>query len=157
MRIGRSRLLAAILLVAAPAAASAAPLDAPACTALKTEYDGLISGGAKADMDRGPAWAKTNLSPDKLQKIERLIALQEQLSFRCGEFLTARPLLKEPPKPPQEAGAEGKDGKDGKDGKKATAKAAADSLDGATPSNIPPPKRKNKDAASAAGKTSSRN
>ncbi|WP_223813937.1 hypothetical protein, partial [Klebsiella pneumoniae] len=72
-------------------------------------------------------------------------------SFRCGEFLTARPLLKEPPKPPQEAGAEGKDGKDGK---KATAKAAADSLDGATPSNIPPPKRKNKDAASAAGKTS---
>lgn len=152
MRIGRTCLLAAAFLLAPPAA-NAAPLDAPACTALKTEYDGLVSGGAKADMERGATWAKTNLAPDKLQKIERLIALQEQLSFRCGEFLTARPLLKEPPKPPQEAGA---DGKENKDGKKDTAKAAADSLDGATPSNIPPPKRKNKDA-SAAGSASSRN
>ncbi|HEX2842402.1 hypothetical protein [Hyphomicrobium sp.] len=138
MRITRIFLLLAPAVLAAPQAV-AAPLDPPACTALKTEYDGLIAAGAKADMDRGPEWAKTNLAPDRLGKIERLIAIEEQLSFRCGEQLTARPAIKELPKPPQTAGA---------DPDQPTAKLNGNATGGGTPSNIPPPKRKNKSAAS---------
>ncbi len=139
MRIKRTFvLLAPVVVLAAPQAFSA-PLDPPACAALKTEYDSLVAAGAKADMDRGPEWAKTNLAPDRLGKIERLIAVEEQLSFRCGEQLTARPAIKELPKPPQAAGA---------DPDQAAAKAGGETLQGGTPSNIPPPKRKNKSAAS---------
>lgn len=112
-------------------AAEAAPLEPEACSALKTELQGLLSAGAKSDMDRGPEWAKANLTPDKMAKIERLIAVEEQLSFRCGEQLTARPALKELPKP---EGAP-----------------IAASVDGnGQPSRIPPPIRK--DAAKAAKK-----
>jgi hypothetical protein len=141
MRIERALPLATLLLGIATSAV-AAPLDPQACAALKTEYDGLVSAGVKSDMDRGPDWAKTNnLAPDRLGKIERLMALQEQLSFRCGEQLTARPNLKEPPKPPQPE-------KTAKDGKNAAAAApTGDLLDSLmAPSNIPPPKKKSKNA-----------
>jgi hypothetical protein len=126
MRIDRTLLSAALSVVASHAIA--APLDPEACTTLKTEYDSLVAGGAKSDMDRGPEWAKANLAPDRLGKIERLIAVGEQLSFRCGEQLTARPALKELPKPETAATGDGKAGK-------------------GTLSNIPPPKRKDADAA----------
>lgn len=120
MRIDRACLHAALLL-AAPSAV-AAPLEPQACAALKSEHESLLAGGAKSDMDRGPEWAKANLSPERLAKIERLIAVQEQLSFRCGELVTARPLIKEPPPPPA----------------------------GAAASNIPLPKRKDPNTANAA-------
>ncbi len=136
MRISRIIVLLAPL-AAFPSLAWSAPLDPPACAALKTEYDGLVAAGAKADMDRGPEWAKTNLAPDRLGKIERLIAVEEQLSFRCSEQLTARPALKELPKPP----AADQPGQAG-------AKVTSEARDGGTPSNIPPPKRKNKSAQS---------
>jgi hypothetical protein len=130
----------AALLVAAAACASteAAPLEPQACEALKTERMRLVADGAKADMDRGPEWAKANLAPDRLGKIERLIALDEQLSFRCGEQLTARPVLKEPPKPPQP---------DKPPAEKQAAKPAGDLMDGLMPSAIPPPKKKSKPPA----------
>lgn len=131
-------LLAPVAALAAPQAV-AAPLDPPACAALKTEYDELVAAGAKANMDRGPEWAKANLAPDRLGKIERLIAVEEQLSFRCGEQLTARPAIKELPKPPQAAGADPDQG---------ATKLNGNAREGGTPSNIPPPKRKNRSAAS---------
>ena len=125
MRIHRHQaLLHAALLLAAPAAL-AAPLDPEACAALKTEHRDLVAAGAKSDMTRGPEWAKANLAPERLGKIERLIAVEEQLSFRCGEQLTARPQIKEPPKPDPAAGV-------------------------ASP--IPPPKRKDPTAAARAAK-----
>src|SRR5690606_2874631 len=95
MRTHRACLCAALVLAASPAAA--APLEPEACAALKAEHKTLVAEGAKSDMDRGPAWAKANLAPERLGKIERLIAVEEQLSFRCGELLTARPAMKEPP------------------------------------------------------------
>jgi hypothetical protein len=136
MRIQRPYLLAALLLALA-SPANAAPLDPQACAALKTEYDGLVTAGTKSDKDRGPEWAKANLSPDRLGKIERLIAVEEQLSFRCGEQMTARPNLKEPPKPPQP---------DKPANKTAAGQSTGDVPDGSTPSNIPPPKKKRKSA-----------
>lgn len=76
-------------LLALPAAA--APLDAEACGRLKQEQAGLVAGGAKGDMARGPDWAKANLSGDKLKQIERFIDVEEQILFRCPQ-----------PKPPLE-------------------------------------------------------
>lgn len=128
MRIERAHLLAALLLLAAPPA-MAAPLEPEACAALKSEHRSLVAAGAKSDMDRGPEWARANLSPERLGKIERLITVQEQLSFRCGEQLTARPAIKEPP-PEVGATAAGR----------------------GTSSNIPLPKRKDANAAAAAAK-----
>lgn len=119
-------LLTVALIAAAPAAA--APLEPQTCDTLKTEYQGLVAAGAKSDMDKGAQWAKANLAPDKLKAIERLIAVTEQLSFRCGEQLTARPALKEVPKPPQVLNAEAAGG---------GAKAGAGKI-----SSIPPPVRK---------------
>jgi len=126
MRIERAYPLAALLLLLTPRAL-AAPLEPEACATLKSEHQSLVAAGAKSDMDRGPEWARANLSPERLGKIERLIAVQEQLSFRCGEQqLTARPAIKEPP--PEVA------------------------TTAAGTSNIPLPKRKDRNAAAAAAK-----
>lgn len=141
MPIDRALLLAAFALVLTAPVAVAAPLDPQACTGLRTEHDGLVAGGAKSDMGRGPAWAKANLAPDRLQKIERLIAVEEQLSFRCGYRLTARPAIKEPPKPPEDGKA-----------RKEAATPSGDLLGALGLSSIPPPKKKNTDAAKAAKK-----
>lgn len=123
MRIDRALACTSLCLGVAAAPVVAAPLDPETCAALKTEYQGLVSAGVKSDMDRGPEWAKANLDPDRLGRIERLIAVREQLSFRCGEQVTAQPAMKELPKPVVAASGKG------------------------APSNIPLPKRKNADAA----------
>jgi len=112
-------------LLAAPAGAPASPLAPQACTALKTERQDLIASGAKSDMEKGPVWAKANLSSERLGKIERLIAVEEQLSFRCDDPVTARPQLKKPPAKTANA--------DGGDKEPATAKTAADADSSAAP------------------------
>lgn len=129
MRIDRAYALLALALLPA-VSARAAPLEPAACASLKAEHESLVAAGAKADMARGPEWAKANLAPDRLGRIERLIAVEEQLSFRCGELFTARPIIKEPPKPPADAAG----------------KAAASDATGGL-SSIPPPRRKAKGAA----------
>jgi hypothetical protein len=134
MRINPAHLLAAALLAASPAAA--APLEPQACTSLKSEYQTLVSAGAKSDMNKGPQWAKANLQAERLAAIERLMTVEEQLSFRCGELLTARPALKELPKPTQVLNADVSGASTG------TAKKGAGKL-----SSIPPPVRKNKSDA----------
>lgn len=140
MRICRALLAAALCLPALAPGALAAPLEPQACTSLKTEYDGLVGAGAKADMAKGPDWAKANLAPERLKRIERVIALEEQLSFRCDLRLTAQPAIKEPPKPPQE--------KQAKDGAK---QPGDDVLSALGLSQIPPPKRKDAVPAAARG------
>jgi hypothetical protein len=77
-------------------AATAAPLNEEECTALKQEYDRLLHEGVKSDMERSPDWAKANLPPVRLEKIARLIVVEEQLSFRCDQLVTARPALAAP-------------------------------------------------------------
>lgn len=59
-------------------------LDKRTCQTLKVELAGMLALGVKDDMERGAAWAKANLSPEKLQKVRRLIEVEEQLEFRCG-------------------------------------------------------------------------
>jgi hypothetical protein len=99
------------LLAAAWAArADAAPLDAQACDKLEQEQADLAKAGAKQNMAKGPAWAAANLSPDKLAQIERLIEVDEQITFRCSQPKAAKPPTeaKAPPKPPAADKAEAK-------------------------------------------------
>jgi hypothetical protein len=98
----------ALFISAGASSALAAPLDKDACAGLKTEHGALVAKGLEADMAKGPEWAKANLPPDRLNEIGRLIDLNEQLAFRCGEMTVTRPdgqpLLKkkEPPVRPKE-------------------------------------------------------
>ena len=73
------------------AASLATPLEKEVCSDLKEEHGQLVAAGAKANMERGPAWAKAKLQPDQIKQIERIINVEEQLAFRCPQ-----------PKPPLE-------------------------------------------------------
>lgn len=132
MNLRRSLLAALIGSLCCAAGVRAAPLDPPACAALDKERDDLLAAGLKTDMDKGPAWAKANLAAERLAKIQRLIAIEEQLSFRCDKLVTAAPQIKEPPKPePAKADA-------------AASKPGGDIFEGLNFGNLPPPKRKAK-------------
>jgi hypothetical protein len=134
MTVRKSHSIAALAPVAflMCASANAAPLEQSACAALNNERDRLIASGLKSDMERGPEWAKTNLAADRLQQIQRLIAVEEQLSFRCDKLVTAAPQIKEPPKPePGKAEA-------------SAAKPVDDIFEGLNFGAMPPPKRKAK-------------
>ena len=99
-RIGLSLVIAALLLHAP--ATRAAQLDKDSCAKLKTEQGQLEQGGTRGSMVRGPEWAKSNLAPDKLEVIRRLIEVDEQLLFRCG----GRPLVLLPNGDPDPAARE---------------------------------------------------
>jgi len=44
----------------------------------------MVAAGVRDDMQRGPEWAKANLTPERLGNIQHLIGIEEQLEFRCG-------------------------------------------------------------------------
>lgn len=73
--------IAAIAAMVAPA--SAAKLDDITCDALKLERSRIETDAIKSDMEKGPDWAKSNLSSERLKEIEQLIGLQESIAFRC--------------------------------------------------------------------------
>jgi hypothetical protein len=77
-------LVAAGLLLHAAVSARATPLDKDGCAKLKVEQGELEHAGTRASMSKGPQWAKTNLEPDKLEQIRRLLEVDEQLQFRCN-------------------------------------------------------------------------
>jgi hypothetical protein len=83
------RCLAAIAVCAAwlsasPPAIFAASLGKDECDKLQAEQTELTAAGVRAQFDRGAEWGKANLPPDQLQRVQRFIAVEEQLSFRCG-------------------------------------------------------------------------
>jgi hypothetical protein len=79
------RCLAAIAVcIVWPASAFAASLGKEECDKLQAEQTELTAAGVRAQFDRGPEWGKANLPPDQLQRVQRFIAVEEQLSFRCG-------------------------------------------------------------------------
>jgi hypothetical protein len=75
--------LAALAALAALTQARAAPLDAETCAKLQGEQERLENAGVEKDMAKGPAWAKANLAPEKLNLVQRFIEIEEQLLFRC--------------------------------------------------------------------------
>jgi hypothetical protein len=83
----------AVLGLFAPAAA-ALPLAAEECERVRAEKTNLEQAGVAADMAQGAGWARANLSPDRLKRVQRWIELEEQVLFRCPR-----------PKPPPPADA----------------------------------------------------
>ncbi len=79
----RTSLLVATL-VLAPAGARAERLDPVACDGLRGEQARLVAAGTRRDMERGPEWARANLSRDRLEQIAKLMSVEEQLIFRCA-------------------------------------------------------------------------
>lgn len=76
-------LVALIAAVAALTQARAAPLDGETCAKLESEQSQLENAGIAKEMAKGPAWAKANLAPEKLERVRRFIEIQEQLLFLC--------------------------------------------------------------------------
>ena len=101
-------LFAAALLLQMPAARTA-PLDKDGCAKLKVEQGQLEHAGTRGNMGKGPQWAKTNLEPDKLDQIRRLLEVDEQLLFRCqGKPLVNLPKdLTDPDPAAREPGTDG--------------------------------------------------
>jgi hypothetical protein len=66
------------------AGALAEPLPKDECEKLKSEQADLTTAGVKDQLGRGAAWGKANLSADQLKRVERYIAVEELLAFRCG-------------------------------------------------------------------------
>lgn len=78
------RCMVAVAVCALAPAAVAAKLDNAACAALAEERNTITATGVKADMERGPDWAKANMPPERLQSALRLLEIEDQLEFRCA-------------------------------------------------------------------------
>lgn len=78
--------VAALLpLAAVPVDLRAAPLEPAACEQLRQDIGALEKAGARIALSKGAAWAKTNLKPDQVQQVERLIDAEAQFTFRCPQ------------------------------------------------------------------------
>lgn len=64
--------------------AVAAALSKEECDKLQADQTELTAAGVREQFDRGAEWGKANLPPDQLQRVQRFIGNEEQLSFRCG-------------------------------------------------------------------------
>lgn len=91
---GRLPFLVVVATLAALGAAvtqvRAAPLDADTCAKLEGEQERLENSGVEKDFEKGPAWAKANLAPEKLGQVQRFIEIEEQLLFRCRNKVIVR-------------------------------------------------------------------
>ncbi len=102
----------------APAVQSA-PLDAEACSKVKTEHQQLENDGIEQDMAKGPDWARANMGLKRLSEVRRFIELEELILFRCrSKSLVALP--PDPSEKPSPAAGEADKGKDQKESKAAT-------------------------------------
>lgn len=135
--------LTAVVAVTAGFGAVGEPLQPEACDTLKAELARLEGLGVGNDLRRGPEVGKRTLAPARLAQVERLLAVIEQIEFRCP---------KPPPPPPAEAKSGAPAGADGAGPAKAKPKPkpATHAADPATPAENsaakPPPKRKATDA-----------
>ncbi len=137
------------------------PLAKEDCDKLMAEKSELTGAGVRDQFDKGPEWAKANMSPEQLGRVKRFITVEEQLNFRCGlaKLRSTLPIAEEggeqeldekgnpiPPKPAGEAANAAAKGQ-------ATpkAKAPGKSIEGAAAAKVTaPPKTKAPAAKDAA-------
>jgi hypothetical protein len=106
--------------------AQAANLDKDACVRLEEEQGKFEKAGVRATIAKGAAWAKDNLSPDKMQEVRRLIEVDEQILFRCqGKPLVLLPSSVDADPVVTTTDENAPDGEKPADGKVAPAKAVA--------------------------------
>jgi hypothetical protein len=104
MKLQRN-ILALALLAGSLVAALAAKLDKTACNELSSELAGMVASGVRDDIGRGPDWAQSNLPPERLRSIKRLLEVEDQLEFRCGTG-RGKALAVAPAKPPAKSADE---------------------------------------------------
>ena len=93
----------------------------------------------RAHFNKGPAWAKTNLSADKIEQVRQLIELDETIAFRCRNPKPLPPgSVNTQPAPPVAAAAVPVKPRP----KPKPVSAAADGAGDATPVAAPKPKPK---------------
>jgi len=81
----RAAVLTAIFLSPLSAWATQAKIDADTCTSLRLEQIKFRQSGIMEDLEKGAAWAKANLSADRLREIEHYLQLDEQVKFGCRD------------------------------------------------------------------------
>lgn len=111
--------LVALSLSIGPPRTFAEPLAKEECDSLRAEQAELTAGGVRDQLNKGADWGKTNLSMEQMKRVSRYIAVEEQLSFRCGlaRLRASLPVVEEggeqeldekgqpiPPKKKEEAG-----------------------------------------------------
>lgn len=93
----KSMVIAAAASLLLAGTALARQLEPAACEKAKADQALLVAAGVKDDMAKGPEWAASNLSADRLARIKTYLSLEEDIRFRC-------PLvLPKPPKPEKTA------------------------------------------------------
>lgn len=104
----------AAALVATATIAPAAQLDQQTCTQLKGDVAVLEGMGVRENMAKGAAWGKANLRATDLERIKKLIEMDELITFRCprakpaeppAAVAAAKPKVKVPAKAPAKAQA----------------------------------------------------
>ena len=83
MRCAAGIFAAGLVATALSGGAPAAPLDEQTCQQLKREVGDLEGIGARANLAKGPAWGKSNLSSAQLEQVKKLIEIEETVAFRC--------------------------------------------------------------------------
>ncbi len=63
------------------------------CKAFEREHKKYVATGIRADMERGPEWAKSNLPANRVQQVLRFLYLEEQLRFRCEDVFAEAELV----------------------------------------------------------------
>jgi hypothetical protein len=154
-------LLAAIFPGSAHAWATKPKLDPDTCTSLRLEQIKFRQSGILDDMGKGAAWAKANLSADRLREIQHYLELDEQVQFGCRDAklsdeakraseAAARieinsdadptaPVSKDPPKPAGAADKTDKQGATKKAAKKKKSKSAKPSDGKESKADVAPP------------------
>jgi hypothetical protein len=104
-----SVLVAALLLVGSMVGLRADPLPPTDCDTMRAEHREMLDGDMATDIERGPVWAKDNLAPERLEKMAKLMRLEEQLAFRCAPAQAKGNLLvrRQEPKSPGKTDAGG--------------------------------------------------
>jgi hypothetical protein len=60
-------------------------LDDATCAKLRVEQTASLKTGILSDLNKGPEWAKSNLSPDRIRDIKHYIQLDEEVRFGCRD------------------------------------------------------------------------
>ena len=82
-----SAMLLLAILVLAPVAVRANPLDEQACQRLRTERQALTVLGIDKHVEKGAGWAKERLTVADLNLVKRYLDVFEQIKFRCEKVV----------------------------------------------------------------------
>ena len=83
----------ASLFVLAMSDTNASALGIGDCEAYEREHEQYVASGIRADMLRGPEWAKANLPANRVQQVLRFLFLEEQIRFRCQDLFAEAELI----------------------------------------------------------------